>query len=258
VRAIERLDGLELAATVGRAGAPTFEDVLADASVDVVVLCTPNTLHSDGARRALDVGKHVAVEYPLASDPDDARALFAVAEEKGRLLHVEHIELLSPSQAAQRGAAAKLGRPREGTLSFQGAAEGWVLDEGLAGPPPLLAVARLHRLVDLFGEARVEDAVLDDRQAGYRLRVELGFREGGSVTLVEERAPNLERATRWEIRCDRGLLADPPSAPPGPLFARDTEHFVARIREGAPPYVTDDRVLHVLDLVREIGVSLRA
>jgi biliverdin reductase len=222
------------------------------------MLCTPNTLHADGARRALGAGKHVVVEYPLASNPDDARALFALAEEKGRLLHVEHIELLSPSQAAQRGVAADLGRPREGTLSFRGTAEGWILDERFAGPPPLLAVARLHRLVDLFGEARVEDAALDDRRAGYRLRVDLGFREGGTVTLVEERAPNLERETRWEIWCDRGVLGDPPSAPPGPLFARDTEHFMARIREGAPPYVADDRVLHVLDLVREIEASLRA
>jgi hypothetical protein len=44
----------------------------------------------------------------------------------------------------------------------------------------------------------------------------------------------------------------PPAEPPGALFAQDLDCFLDRIERGAPPYVSDARVLHVLDLVGAI------
>ncbi len=49
--------------------------LLADSSVDVVHVCTPNHLHEDLATRALDAGKHVICEKPLALDADGAQRL---------------------------------------------------------------------------------------------------------------------------------------------------------------------------------------
>ncbi len=251
LRALRELDGVEAAPSTG------LEALLDDPLVDGVVICTPNAFHASSVRRVLDSGRHVAVEYPVAYDPDEARALFERARTHGRILHVEHIELLSSSQADLRRRASDLGRPCGGTVSFRGGAGGWILNRTLAGSPALLAVARLHRLTDLFGAAEVTDADLEDRGAGgYRLRVELEFQTGGEATLVEERAPELERATLWRIRCEGGVLEGPAPQPPGALFLEDTRCFVARIRGSLGPYVSDTRVVHVLELVRAIERSL--
>ena len=253
VRALGASEAACLRAVVSRGdpGGPTFADVLGDPEVAGVILCTPNLLHASQARAALDAGKHVLVEFPLAPAPAQFRALLERAHRTNLVLHEEHIELLSPSQAWLRESARPLGRPRGGRLEFTGEAVGWIADPALAGTPALCALARLHRLVDLFGFAEVRGAALA-RGAGYRLEVELGFESGGVVTLVEERAPGGVRATHWRVECENGPLRDPPSERPADLFARDLACFVARVREGAEPYVGDARCLHVLELVAAI------
>ena len=256
VRALDEHGDTQLAAVVPRqpgAGQPTLESLLAGASLDAVMLCTPNLLHRQAAQAALEAGKHVAVEYPLASCAADGRALFELARARQRVLHVSHIELLSPGQVRLRQLARPLGRPRGGSLRFRGSSDGWIGDASLAGSPALRALARLHRLVDLFGRARAEAARLEAaRDGGYRLEVELRFGAGGGVLLIEERAYGLSRDTSWDIRCERGSLQSPATAPPADLFARDLDCFVARVRSGARGYVSDARILHVLSLVDEI------
>ncbi len=256
LRALEEHGDTQLAAVVPRepeADQPTLESLLADPSIDALMLCTPNLLHGQAAQAALEAGKHVAVEYPLASSNSEGGALFELARARQRVLHVAHIELLSPAQARLRELARPLGRPRGGSLHFRGSSEGWIGDASLAGSPALRALARLHRLVDLFGRARAEAARFETpRDAGYRLEVELRFGAGGGVLLIEERAPGLSRETSWDIRCERGSLLSPATAPPGGLFARDLDCFVSRIRSGARGYVSDERILHVLSLVDEI------
>lgn len=257
IRALGESETARLAAVVSYRdpSGPTFAEVLADASVSGVILCTPNLLHPAQAREALDAGKHVLVEFPLAPDPVQARALWARAQQKQRVLHEEHIELLSPAQHWLRERAASLGRPRGGFVHFTGASTGWLADPELSGTPALCALARLHRLVDLFGEAEVRGAALE-RGAGYRLSVELGFTAGGVVGLVEERAPAATRATRWQVECENGPIGDPPALRPKGLFARDLDCFVARIAERAESYVSETRCLHVLELVAAIDRRL--
>lgn len=255
VRAAESLATVELAAVVtreGGEGACSLAEVLSDPSIDAIVACTPNLLHAATVRSSLEARKHVLVEYPLAPDPCTASGLLALARERACVLHVEHIELLSPTQATQRRRARELGRLLSGTLRFRASGEGWIMDPALAGSAALRALARLHRLVDLFGDARVDRADLVEEQAGYRLRAELSFARGGVATLVEERAPGLARSLEWDLLCERGRLDDPPAEAPGPLFLRDLECFVARVRDGAPPYVSEARIVHVLGLVAAI------
>ena len=253
VRALEASATARLAAVVSRGdpSGPSYADVLADPAVAGVILCTPNLLHASQAREALGAGKHVLVEFPAASSPAGFRALLERAHQSDRILHEEHIELLSPSQAWLRERARPLGRPRGGGVEFTGAAEGWIAEPSLAGTPALCALARLHRLVDLFGEAEVRSAALA-RGAGYRLEVELAFAAGGAVTLVEQRAPGGVRGARWRVGCERGVLGDPPAERPADLFARDLDAFVARVAKHADPYVSDARCLHVFELVEAI------
>jgi len=53
--------------------------LLDDPAVDAVDICTPNALHFAMAQDALEAGKHVICEKPLATSAEDARKLVALA-----------------------------------------------------------------------------------------------------------------------------------------------------------------------------------
>jgi predicted dehydrogenase len=63
----------------------SLDELAADASVDVVHLCTPNYLHFDQASRLMRAGKHVLCEKPLTMDPAESELLVALARETGKV-----------------------------------------------------------------------------------------------------------------------------------------------------------------------------
>jgi D-xylose 1-dehydrogenase (NADP+, D-xylono-1,5-lactone-forming) len=63
-----------------------YEALLADPEVDAVYIPLPNSLHVEWTQRALEAGKHVLCEKPLTDEPDDAEALFDLAEGRGLVL----------------------------------------------------------------------------------------------------------------------------------------------------------------------------
>jgi UDP-2-acetamido-3-amino-2,3-dideoxy-glucuronate N-acetyltransferase len=68
-----------------------FEEVLADEDIGAVVVATPGPAHIVHAMAALEAGKHVYVEKPLAMSLADARRLVERAETWGLTLMVGHI-----------------------------------------------------------------------------------------------------------------------------------------------------------------------
>ena len=73
-----------------------FDDLLADDSLDAVVIATPVPTHADLARRALNAGKHVFVEKPVALTAADAEEVSDLAEERGLVLMPGHLLLYHP------------------------------------------------------------------------------------------------------------------------------------------------------------------
>ena len=65
-------------------------EVIADTSVDLVVVATPDATHAELAGAALRAGKHVVVEKPMAMSAGEGRGLVALARESGRMLTVFH------------------------------------------------------------------------------------------------------------------------------------------------------------------------
>ena len=58
------------------------------ADVEAVVICTPNALHAEQSIAALNAGRHVLVEKPMAETAADAARMAAAAERAGRILAV--------------------------------------------------------------------------------------------------------------------------------------------------------------------------
>lgn len=63
-----------------------YAALLADRRVDVVYLATPFATHHAMTRQALEAGKHVLVEKPMAMNATEVRDLFRIARERGLFL----------------------------------------------------------------------------------------------------------------------------------------------------------------------------
>jgi predicted dehydrogenase len=106
IEALRRIPGIEVVAVAensenlarskaGQLGiqkyCASFNDLLKE-DIDVVHICTPNNLHYEMARTALEAGKHVVCEKPLATTVQEGEELLALAQAKG-LIHAVHFNI---------------------------------------------------------------------------------------------------------------------------------------------------------------------
>jgi predicted dehydrogenase len=92
----------DFAATNGLAIGTSFEDVLADRSIQAVVLATPHTRHRAQVEAAAAAGKHVYCEKPFALAKADAQAMLDACARAGVAVAVGHHFRLMPSMKALR------------------------------------------------------------------------------------------------------------------------------------------------------------
>ncbi len=81
------------------AGVPAraWAELLDDPAIDAVAIASPAVLHGALTREALNAGKHVFVEKPLALDPKEAEELCDVADSVDRRLMVGHLLQYHPA-----------------------------------------------------------------------------------------------------------------------------------------------------------------
>lgn len=65
----------------------SYEEILADPDVDIVLIATPNHLHKEEAIQALRAGKHVLCEKPVMISSDEFLEVISVAEETGKVFY---------------------------------------------------------------------------------------------------------------------------------------------------------------------------
>jgi scyllo-inositol 2-dehydrogenase (NADP+) len=97
---IEKVEGLELAAVVSTRAekvhrdypnvevVPTFDQLLQNAAIDLVVIASPNLTHYEFAKKAILAKKHVVVDKPFVITTQEADELIELAEANGVLLSV--------------------------------------------------------------------------------------------------------------------------------------------------------------------------
>ncbi|HDS1138624.1 TPA: Gfo/Idh/MocA family oxidoreductase [Stenotrophomonas maltophilia] len=129
-----------------------IEDVIADPQVQVVHICTPNHLHRAMAQAALEAGKHVICEKPLATTLEDAQSLAALAASSGLVATVPFVYRYHP---VVREARARIAQGDLGPLHLihgsylqdwllDPASNNWRVDPALGGESRVFADIGSH------------------------------------------------------------------------------------------------------------------
>jgi UDP-2-acetamido-3-amino-2,3-dideoxy-glucuronate N-acetyltransferase len=74
-----------------------FDDLISDRGIAAIILATPPATHFSLARTAIEAGKHIWIEKPLALRMEEGRDLVGLSQSKGTVLFVDHTFLYDPA-----------------------------------------------------------------------------------------------------------------------------------------------------------------
>ena len=92
----------ELAAGYGGKVYGSPEELFADPEIDAVSICSPNYTHASYSIKALEAGKHVLCEKPMALTLEDTRTMMDTAQRMGKILMIGHNQRLLPTHRKAR------------------------------------------------------------------------------------------------------------------------------------------------------------
>ena len=110
-----------------------YKEMLKSSDVDAVVVAGPNSLHASMSIDALNAGKHVLCEKPMATTREDAKAMMKAAEKNGKFLMIGLNQRLMPPhiRAKEILESGKLGKALAFRTAFKHPGpEGWSVDGG--------------------------------------------------------------------------------------------------------------------------------
>lgn len=259
----------------------SWQALLRDSTIMMVVVATVSALHGEVVEAALLAGKHVVVEYPLSLAVAQAQRLVALAEQRELLLHVEHIELLGGLHVAMRSHLPQLGEVNYvnyRTINPQHPAPmKWTYQSELFGFPFCGALSRVHRLTTLFGrvvqvDCSTQTVRREDNPAYFSRLLSSGrllFESGVIAEVTYGKGEGLWRRCREvEVQGSLGAIAFTGNkgelttaegvssisvAPRKGLFLKDTERVLDYLVEGTPLYVSAAQSVYSLS----VGDALR-
>ena len=237
-----------LAATAGLRALP-LDDLLADPSIDVVVNLTPPVRHTDVSLAAIEAGKHVYSEKPLATTLADAKAMVEAADARGVRLGCAPDTFLGGGLQTARDVldAGSIGEPLGANAAvLHLGPERWHPDPEIffaRGGGPLLDVGPYYvaALVNLLGPVAAVEAFGTGHgaRARHRDRTPGGHPLRGRGAHLRRRQPAVRvgrrRLVPRLVRRRREHLAAPRGARDRGL-ARDGRPEHVRGRGHAPPH----------------------
>lgn len=259
-----------------------WEALVQRPDIDGVIVCNINCDHAPVVRAAIAANKFVIVEYPLARSATEAAELIDLAQQRGLLLHVEHIELLGGLHQAMLTHLPKIGTPHYvrycTAVPQRPAPQKWTYQADQFGFPLAGALSRLHRLTNLFGAVDAVTCQLQyeiAEESGYftqcRCIAQLRFHCGVVAEVLYAKGEQTWRSQRWmEVEGDRGALIfdgdqgtwltaeGEVSLEVGSrrgLFAKDTAAVLDALLEGKSLYVTPQESLYALQVAAAAEVA---
>lgn len=185
-----------LAGAYGTKAVYRVEEVLEDPAVDAVIVCTPERFHCANVTAALEAGKDVLCEKPLAMTLQEGQAMLDAARRSGRLLMVAFGQRLSPGhQMAKR-----------------------LLEEGAIGKPLAFRTVLAHRGAEFSTIEGASPDFYDKKLSGigdvmlsvgcHRMDL-IPYLLGGAVSAVSAWLPTLSKTYadgRPIAAADHGML----------------------------------------------------
>jgi predicted dehydrogenase len=240
----------EFAARSGIPFESNYEKVLADPSVQAVVLCTPHSQHCEQIVRAASARKHVFCEKPLSLTRADAARAVAACQASGVVLGIGHERRFEPpmlevKRLAESGALGTL-LQIEANFSqdkfIAMAPDNWRLSEKEApgGPMTATGIHMLDLAVSLLGPA--EQVYARVRQLGSTLvngdslAAHVSFKSGASALISAILATPFEG--RFAVYGNRGWVdvrdKSHPEAPEGWVLTYQGQGKSRQAREYPP------------------------
>ncbi len=240
-----------------------YSSILSDANVDIVFVCSPDNSHVEQVCRALEAGKHVFCEKPLARTEQDFQRIGRRLERSGRRLQVGMNCRFREqyAKAGQLAASGELGSLRflRGTYivntvaSVRQQEKAWWLDYP-AGIFPFLHGSGIHCL-DLLRWIGGEVESVFARSTAFELGAELGadtfsismkFRSGAMGELLVAAGAFRPNDFSLELWLSRGSIVGTR------VFRRQGELLSSEPEEITVEQKTIDVDLQFTDMVRAI------
>lgn len=160
---------LEIGEKYGVPSYTSFVELLRNAEVDAVSVCTPNYLHAPISNAALLAGVHVLCEKPMATSEEEAKSMIETAKNSGKKLMIAHNQrfVASHQKARQLIQSGEVGKIYSFRTAFgHGGPEGWSVegkegwffqkDKAFVGAMGDLGVHKTDLLRYILGEEIVE------------------------------------------------------------------------------------------------------
>jgi predicted dehydrogenase len=194
-----------------------LDDLLRDPEVELVDITLPTFLHADIAVRALEAGKHVFCEKPMALRLADCERMAAAAKQADRLLMIGHVLPFFPEYDWAREVirSGDYGRVRGGSFRRIISDPTWIKDfwspERIGGPMLDLHVHDAHFIRLVFGmpqEVNTAGRLRDDLPEFWHSQFRFADRE----LVVEATSGTIDQQGRafthaFEIHLERATLA---------------------------------------------------
>lgn len=222
-----------------------LEEALDDPAVTVVSVCTPTPSHADLAIQALEAGRHVLLEKPIALTIEDAVRVEAAAARARGTLMVAHVVRFFPGYAAlaERVAAGVVGRPRVVRASRISAAPvgyDWLEDESQSGGMIVdFAIHDIDQASAYLGRAVAVTSIPSSGDGfgggfGTPVTTTIEYEGGGvaQVLSVSDLPEGEPFRTTFEVVGDTGVDVAVPEA--GDAFAAQARYFLDCVTAGVP------------------------
>ncbi|MFJ8895362.1 Gfo/Idh/MocA family protein [Leifsonia sp. NPDC102414] len=219
----------------------TLDEALTDPAVTIVSVCTPTPTHAELAIRALEAGRNVLLEKPIALTVEDARAVAAAADRAPGVLMVAQVVRFFPAYAelAERVAAGGIGRVRAlraTRLTSSPHRPDWLADEEQSGGMVVdFAIHDFDQANLHFGEPVAVTAVRTPGGYGAPVTTTIEYRDGGVATVlsVADLPEGFAFSTSLDLVGTDGVDALQPAE--GEPFVAQARYFLDCVTEGSPP-----------------------